>query len=438
MRLAVSAAVILFFFYLLYRQRRELPRHKQALITYLISFFAIFVTVSMVRFPEDAFEAAVAGLHIWWDIVFPGLLPFFVISQILIGLGVVHMMGVFLEPVMRPLFNVPGSGSFVMAMGLASGFPIGAVLTAELRAQNLCNRVEAERLLSFTNTADPLFMIGAVAVGMLGCPQVGLTIMLAHYLSSLTLGLLMRFYRQKEAATAERLPPRGRLLSRALQALVEARERDGRPLGRLMGEAIHKSIETLLLVGGFIILLAVLIRILDLMGAVAFLGRGVTVFLKLVGLSPALAAPLVSGLFEIDLGCQAVAGAAGVAMGEKVIAVGMIIAWSGLSVHFQVASIISNTDLRLAPYLAARVIHAFIAGLFTVFLLGPGAKLLGGAALPVFLETVPCGSLSFWGSRTLFMLNQVLIFLGLLTVLAAVVYAVRTVRSAFFYIDRGP
>ncbi len=436
MCLAVSAAVILFFFYLLFRQREELPRHKQALNTYLIAFCAIFLTVSMVRFPKDAFEAAVAGLHIWWDIVFPGLLPFFVISQILIGLGVVHMMGVFLEPVMRPLFNVPGSGSFVMAMGLASGFPIGAVLTAELREQNLCNRVEAERLLSFTNTADPLFMIGAVAVGMLGCPQAGLTIMLAHYLSSLTLGMLMRFYRQKEAATAEKLPPRGFLLSRALQALVEARERDGRPLGRLMGEAIHKSIETLLLVGGFIILLAVVIRILDLVGVVAILGRGVSTVLNLVGLSPTLAAPLVSGFFEIDLGCQAAAGA-GAALEEKVIAIGMIIAWSGLSVHFQVASIISKTDLRLGPYLGARAIHAFIAGLFTAVLLGPGGKLLGGAALPVFLETVPRSSLSFWCSRTLFMLNRGLLFLGVLTALAAVFYAVRAVRSAFCRINRG-
>jgi sporulation integral membrane protein YlbJ len=437
LRLAVSAAVILLFFYLLYRQKDELPRHKQALYSYLIAFCAIFLTVSMVRFPKDAFEAAVAGLHIWWDIVFPGLLPFFVISQILIGLGVVHMMGVFLEPVMRPLFNVPGSGSFVMAMGLASGFPIGAVLTAELRTQNLCNRVEAERLLSFTNTADPLFMIGAVAVGMLGHPEAGLTIMLAHYLSSLTLGFLMRFYRQREAATAEQVPRRGFLFSRALQALVEAREKDGRPLGRLMGEAIHRSVETLLLVGGFIILLAVVIRILELIGVVAFLGRGVTALLNLVGLSPALAAPLVSGFFEIDLGCQAAAGAAGAPMGERLIAIGMIIAWSGLSVHFQVASIISRTDLRLAPYLAARAIHTFIAGLFTAFLLGPGRKLLGRAALPVFLQTVPCSNLSFWCSRTLFMLNQVLLFLGLLTVLAAVLYIVRSVQAAFFYSGKG-
>ncbi len=436
MRPVITAAVILFFLYLLYRLRDELPRQKKHLMAYLIAFCAIFITVSMVRFPKDAYEAALAGLHIWWDIVFPALLPFFVISQILIGLGVVHMMGVFLEPVMRPLFNVPGAGSFVMAMGLASGFPIGAVLTADLRAQNLCNRVEAERLLSFSNTADPLFMIGAVAVGMLGYPQAGLTIVLSHYLSSLTLGLLMRFYRRKEAGLAEQAPRRGSLIARALQALVQAREKDGRPFGRLMGEAIQKSIETLLLVGGFIILLSVVIRILDLMGLVGFLGRGIGSLLELTGLSPALAAPLVSGFFEIDLGCQAVADAAGVAMGERLIALGMIIAWSGLSVHCQVASIISKTDLRMAPYLAARGIHAFIAAGFTALLMGPAGALCSGIVLPVFLETAPSGSLSFWCSRTMFMFNQFLIFLGFLTLLAAAVYIFRALRNLFSHTRR--
>ena len=381
----------------------------------------------MVRFPEDAFEAAVAGLHIWWDIVFPGLLPFFVISQILIGLGVVHMMGVFLEPVMRPLFNVPGAGSFVMAMGLASGFPIGAVLTAELRAQELCNRVEAERLLSFTNTADPLFMIGAVAVGMFGYPQAGLTIMLAHYLSSLTIGFLMRFYRQKEAFTPEQTPRRGFLIGRALRALVEAREKDGRPLGQLMGEAIQKSVETLLLVGGFIILLAVVIRILDLLGAVALLGRGVTALLKLAGLAR-LAAPLVSGILRSTWapghgGCDGRSD-------EKLIAGDD----HRLERHFQVASIIENRSAACS-YLVARC-SMRSSLVYTAPCWGRG-KICWAGGLPVFLNTVPNSSLSFWCSRTLFMLNQTLIFLGLLTVFAVGCYIVRTLRAVFFYSGRS-
>ncbi len=66
---------------------------------------------------------------------------------------------------MRPLFRVPGVGGFVWAMGLASGNPAGAKLTARLRKENKVNRIEAERLVSFTNSANPLFIFGAIAVG---------------------------------------------------------------------------------------------------------------------------------------------------------------------------------------------------------------------------------------------------------------------------------
>jgi nucleoside recognition membrane protein YjiH len=48
-------------------------------------------------------------------------------------------------------------------MGLASGYPIGAKITGNLRREKLCTQVEGERLIAFCNTADPLFVIGAVA-----------------------------------------------------------------------------------------------------------------------------------------------------------------------------------------------------------------------------------------------------------------------------------
>ncbi len=429
----IALAVMMLFFYLLYRLRLTLGGHKRHLVTYSLALLALFLTLSMVRFPQEAFSASVAGLEVWWHIVFPALLPFFVFSQILIGLGVVHMMGVFLEPVMRPVFNVPGAGSFVLAMGLASGFPIGAVLTAELRERKLCNRVEAERLLSFTNTADPLFMFGAVAVGMLGFPQAGLPISLAHYLSSITLGLLLRFYRRGEPNSPDSAAGRGRLLARALQALVQARAEDGRPLGQLMGDAIRKSINTLMLIGGFIILFSVIIRILDIAGVIDLLGYFFEPLLKWSGLNPDLAPALISGMFEIDLGCQFTADAAGVAMGDKIIACSMIIAFSGFSVHAQVASIISKSDIRIVPYILARLVHAFLAGVYAALLLGPAGAILGRLALPVFLQTRPVGSFSFWWARTAYMLNQFILLLGFLAVVAAVLYMIRAIRLAFFF-----
>lgn len=130
--LALAAAMLA---YLLWRMLSA--SGKSQVSTYVLAFIAVSLTISMVLYPEDAFKSAVNGLKIWWDIVFPALLPFFIGSEILMGLGVVHFMGVLMEPFMRPVFNLPGVGSFVMAMGLASGYPIGAILTARMRQQNL-------------------------------------------------------------------------------------------------------------------------------------------------------------------------------------------------------------------------------------------------------------------------------------------------------------
>lgn len=60
---------------------------------------------------------------------------------------------------MRPLFNVPGEGSYALLMGIVSGYPIGAKIIVNLKEKGICNKIEAERLLAFTNNSSPLFII---------------------------------------------------------------------------------------------------------------------------------------------------------------------------------------------------------------------------------------------------------------------------------------
>ncbi|HYH04101.1 MAG TPA: nucleoside recognition domain-containing protein, partial [Bacillota bacterium] len=185
-----------------------------------------FLTISLVFFPKEGVEAATAGLKIFWDVVLPSLLPFFVLSEIMLGMGVVHFIGVILEPLMRPLFNVPGVGAFALSMGLAAGYPMDAVITGKFRRSGMCSRTEGERLLSFTNTADPLFMVGAVAVGMFGRPELGALLSMAHYLSSFTVGFIFKYYRgtdTEKTAKPEQIEYRT-ILRRAVRALVKARQ----------------------------------------------------------------------------------------------------------------------------------------------------------------------------------------------------------------------
>lgn len=356
--------------------------------TLALSALAVVLTVFMVLYPELAFQSALKGLRIWWFIVFPALLPFFIGGQVLMGLGVVHFMGVLMEPFMRPLFNVPGVGAFVVAMGLASGYPIGSVLTAQLRREGLLTVAEAERLMSFTNTADPLFMAGAVAVGMFHDARLAGIIMGAHYLAALGTGVLLRFHRRQDPPSPSQRDGRKPMLMRAFEALITHRQKDGRSFGQLLGDSVRDSVNTLMLIGGFIILFSVIIQILTRIGLVDRLATLFAALLAPFGIHRAAVSSLVAGLFEITIGTQA-ASQAPAPLLDRLVLANMVIAWSGLSVLGQVAAVTQDTGVSMVPYVVSRVIHAALAGAITVWLWKPGFTAMPGVApvmAPVSVE----------------------------------------------------
>ncbi len=153
--------------------------------TIFLALVSILLAASLMLFPKESLDASIRGMQMWWDVVFPSLLPFFIVSELLIGFGVVTFIGALLEPLMRPLFRVPGVGGFVWAMGLASGNPAGAKITARLRQEQKLSRIEAERLVSFTNSSNPLFIFGAIAVGFFHNAALGIVLALAHYLGNI-------------------------------------------------------------------------------------------------------------------------------------------------------------------------------------------------------------------------------------------------------------
>jgi sporulation integral membrane protein YlbJ len=407
--------------------------HSNHLKTILFGTVAAFLVLSLLLYPEQAFDSALKGLKIWWDVVFPALLPFFIASEILMGFGVVHFMGVLLEPFMRPLFRVPGAGAFVMAMGLASGYPIGAKLTARLREQKLLSRSEGERLVSFTNTADPLFMFGAVAVGFFHDVTLGVVIAIAHYTSSLLVGLALRFHDPRGDSTPPVPTDQTFFLLRAFRAMHQARLKDGRSLGQLMGDSVTSSIQTLLLVGGYIIMFSVITNAMALIGVSGLLEGIFGLLLTILQMPAELASSLITGTFEITLGAQKASVAPEtVDMAHKIAIVGAITAWSGLSVHAQVASILSSTDIRYTPYFFARLLHGVLAGLITLIIWDPVHQyLLSDAAVPAFLQQVPAAGWSSMLERFVNIGGWMLLLLTGMILVATVFRWIWTIRRRF-------
>lgn len=323
----------------------------------------LFLTLTMFFYPQDTLKSASQGLLLWANFVLPALLPFFIVSDLLLKQGFVHFLGGLLEPLMRPLFRLPGKAAFVLAMTHTSGIPIGAILTSKLRQEGEITRIEGERLLAFTSNPSPGFMFGAVASGMLGNPALGATIAGSVYLANLMVGLIFRFYRPSSL----RLQDHRVSFWNAFRDFKESHKKNKKPFGEMLADSVRNSISTSLLVGGFIVFFAVLAQMVNVIGLSTLLSK----ILSLLSggyLSLPTGNALIQGLIETTLGCQATVG--GVQdLHQQIGLIAFLLGLGGLSVFAQVASFVASTDLRLTPFVLGRILHAFLALAFSQVLL---------------------------------------------------------------------
>lgn len=345
---------------------------KEVIKTLFYTTSSIFLAIAILLYPTESFEASIRGLNLWLEVVFPSLLPFFIVAELFLAFGIVRLIGVLLEPLMRPLFNVPGAGGVVVGIGMASGYPAGAKITARLREEGVLTKIEAERLVSFTNASNPLFIFGAIAVGFFHDAKIGIILAISHYLGAILVGICMRFYYYKESSKKEnseedKLP----IYKKMWQTLHHERMKEKEPLGKILGQAVTSSVNTLVLIGGFIILFSVINQLLMLTGMTALLSQGLAFVLHLFSLPETLSLPYIAGLFEVTLGSQMVSNVRDVSLLTQLVFVSAILAFHGFSIQAQVASILSTTDIRFTPYFFARLIHIVFSVCLTILLFKP-------------------------------------------------------------------
>ncbi|WHH59882.1 sporulation integral membrane protein YlbJ [Petroclostridium sp. X23] len=335
----------------------------------LIACVILFI-LAVISNPRQSFDAALKGITLSVNVVFPSLFPFFVGTELLTNLGLVHILGIVLEPVMRPIFNVPGCGSFAFSMGIISGYPVGAKATVNLREKALCTKTEAERLLTFCNNSGPLFILGAVAVGMFNRPAVGTLLFISHFLASLTVGFCFRYY--KKSADTSSYEYKGRTFKKVitdiLKELKDAGKRDSRNFGELFGDAIKNAVNLLLVISGFIIFFSVLIHLLDYFNIINLFSQLLGFLLGPLGIAKQLLPSIASGFFEITSGIKIASAQPSVSLLQQLMVTSLILGWAGLSVHCQVMSIISKTDIRVTPYLMGKGLQGIVSAIYTFIL----------------------------------------------------------------------
>lgn len=385
---------------------------ESRLTSLLLACMAAFLVACIIIYPSSVFQSSLSGMTLWWEYVFPALLPFLILTEIMLGSGAIHALGTLLDPFMRFFFRISGNSGWALVMGLFAGYPAGASTTAKLRERQALLPLEAERVLFVSHLCNPAVMITVIGVGFFHQVTLGMFIAIIHYASAILMGLILR--RSVDNPTALKdgsTAPLEPIWKRAMLSAKQAQLDDGRKFGKILGDGVTQSIQTLMIIGGWMMFFSVLQQVILLLLPKFILNIG---FVN----------PLVVALLEPHLGAYAIAQDSSLTLVLKIAIVGAVLGWSGLSIHSQVKSLIQSTEMRYLSFLWARLLHAALAFMLSVLLWKPLNNLLEQihlSSLPANLEAIkPSQPKTAWipnlwtfgGSRTL----EFLLLLGFMLV----------------------
>ena len=122
----------------------------------------VFLFLAMLFSPKAVFEGAESGLLLWFQIVFPTLFPFMLISGLMLAGGGLNIIARLFGRMFSVLFATSKNGAFAVITGFLCGYPMGAKVSADLVRTGRITQNEGAYLLSFCNNTSPVFIMNFI------------------------------------------------------------------------------------------------------------------------------------------------------------------------------------------------------------------------------------------------------------------------------------
>lgn len=137
-------------------------RKTDKLNRFLFTALALYLIVLLLRHPALSLEYASTGLNLWLTKMVPTLLPFMILSGIMIRMDLTENFVKLLHPLLHKLYGTSKNGSYTIIMGFLCGFPMGARIVGELYESGRLSREESSKLLYFCNNIGPIYFLSYV------------------------------------------------------------------------------------------------------------------------------------------------------------------------------------------------------------------------------------------------------------------------------------
>ena len=303
---------------------------KKIIYLFLILTLLLFLLLD----PVQATEASAAGLMLWFDSLVPALLPFLILSNLLIALDAVTLLTHWMYPLFHGIFGCSKEGCYAIAAGFLCGYPVGSKVTADLVRERHISAEEGNYLLCFCNNVSPAFLISYCLNKRLERPDLVFPSLLLVYGVPLFLALFLRH-------------------GRSFSSLSIKRASGSQISFKIVDACMMNGLESILKLGCYIILFSMLARLL----------------MKVPCPFPYLTYGSV-GILEITNGIQLVTSEPSLPVFVQYIFVLGFAAFGGISGAAQTESMILDSGLSLKAYLKAKLLTAvLVISLAFVFIL---------------------------------------------------------------------
>ena len=272
----------------------------------LLTVMFLMLLICILSHSRMSLSYASLGLGLWFEKMIPSLLPFMILSGVMVRMKLTDKVAMLIYPIAGPLYKVRKNVCYAMMMGFFCGFPMGARVVDDLYKRQMITKREAEYLLAFCNNIGPVYFCSFV-LPLLGRKLV-FPYLFGMYGIPALYGLALRHTRFRDLdnpkSRQESVRPAADLVacedgSAGICRDVSRKISPGERLLEEIDSSIQASVQSMLSLGGYMILfnllnlvphlllghpLTVLSPLLEITGGLQMLGESVPLY-SLIALS---------------------------------------------------------------------------------------------------------------------------------------------------------
>lgn len=305
---------------------------------------------SIIINPEISIIGATKGSDLFFKAIFPVLFPFLIICNLMIYTNSMKIISIIIGPIICKPLGLSNNSAFPLVASYICGYPLGAKYSSYVYTKKLISSDEFERLIFIASNASPIFLISTVGTTMLSSTKLGYLLLIPSYGATIITSLL--FYKTNKQNFCEKSN------SKTFNEKFD--------FSLALKNSIEDAISTILSIGGYIIIFAVIINFCKESILIQYI---INILANFSGINYNLINSFFLGSIELSNGCSLITTSLDIPLTLKLCLISFLAAFSGFSIISQTFSFLSKHNVKLSKYIFIKFLQGLISTLIMFILL---------------------------------------------------------------------